>query len=77
MIVFIAMFFLLVLSILQLCIVIRSDSDKRWNSDHTEKVVAILKEKSIKGTFLRIIIILQILVMLFLLLYSSNILLST
>ncbi len=76
MIIFIAICFLLVLSILQLWIVIQSDSNKRLNADHTETVVAILRENSIKGKFLRFIIALQIFGMLFLLLYSSNILIS-
>jgi len=60
------MLLFLALTILQLWIVIRSDSDKRLNADHTETAVAILREKSIKGTFLRLSLLLQILAALFL-----------
>ncbi|GEM_PF-1719291 len=58
-------FIILIISILQLWIVIRSDSEKRLNADHTETVVAILREKSIKGTFLRLSFLLQILIAFF------------
>jgi hypothetical protein len=63
---FIIMIFSLTISILQLWIVIRSDSDKRLNIDHTEKLVALLKEKSIKGKILLIGFLLQLMAMMFL-----------
>lgn len=66
MIVVITILFFTALTILQLCIVIQSDSEKRLNADHTETVVAILREKSIKGTFLRLSFLLQVLAALFL-----------
>jgi len=63
---FITMLLIFALTIPQLWIVIRSDTDKRLNADHTETAVAILREKSIKGIFLRLSLLLQMLASLFL-----------